>query len=338
MWLLKHGLQIDEDRKGKKVILISLQDLSYTEPPILIKGEPRDLPIPKTKPASSTTSSTTSLSTTPLSLREFLYENGASYIGESREPDVRHGKGKLVLSRNPLVSYEGSFSNNLYEGYGILRTEDIVYEGYFIQGKKNGLGKLTNKKTKVVYEGEWVNDIKEGNGKEIYSDGSVYIGNFTNNKKNSQGKLYLANGSVYEGEFLNDKINGEGVLRYCDNRVCYGTWKDNVLTGFGKLVCNENVYLGYFNNDRKNGLGINYFNKTKSVILGTWVDDMLEGLAIFASEDGQIKCWIMKKGKVERECCESDIMVTNECSRLKEFYKCLEEGGEIRNYPKIFYE
>ena len=31
-----------------------------------------------------------------------------------------------------------------------------------------------------MYEGDWVNDDREGNGKCIYEDGTYYIGEFKN--------------------------------------------------------------------------------------------------------------------------------------------------------------
>ena len=43
-----------------------------------------------------------------------------------------------------------------------------------------------------MYEGDFVNDKKEGNGKFIWKNGKYYIGEWKNNKKNGKEKIILA--------------------------------------------------------------------------------------------------------------------------------------------------
>ena len=53
----------------------------------------------------------------------------------------------------------------------------------------------------IIYEGDWIEDKKEGNGKEIYENGEYYIGQFKNGLRNGKGKLYYANGNIkYESD------------------------------------------------------------------------------------------------------------------------------------------
>ena len=61
----------------------------------------------------------------------------------------------------------------------------------------------------MTYEGSWVNDFKQGEGKQVMLNGNVYIGNFDNNMRHGHGKLTTAN-SVYTGEFVKDKKEGKG--------------------------------------------------------------------------------------------------------------------------------
>ena len=50
------------------------------------------------------------------------------------------------------------------------------YEGYWHNDKKQGNGKLINKKENSVYEGEFKNDLKDGIGKITYfKNGSFFI-------------------------------------------------------------------------------------------------------------------------------------------------------------------
>ncbi len=45
------------------------------------------------------------------------------------------------------------------------------------------------------------NDVKEGRGIYVFSDGSVRIGSWTNGKMNGPGVLYDCSGDVYQGSY-----------------------------------------------------------------------------------------------------------------------------------------
>src|SRR5690606_5774083 len=66
------------------------------------------------------------------------------------------------------------------------------------------------------YEGEFLNDKREGYGTFIYKIGTKYEGMFRNNKQHGYGKLVQCDGEVYIGEWKDGKINGNGV-RYHSN-------------------------------------------------------------------------------------------------------------------------
>jgi hypothetical protein len=53
----------------------------------------------------------------------------------------------------------------------------------------------------AVYEGDWKNDKKEGQGKCVYSNGDVYEVDWKNNFRDGYGKLIEKNGTVKEGRF-----------------------------------------------------------------------------------------------------------------------------------------
>ena len=60
----------------------------------------------------------------------------------------------------------------------------------------------------MIYEGEFVNNQYEGEGKYYYENGDIYIGNFKNGHFHGQGMIIRKDGSVrYEGEFVNDEQN-----------------------------------------------------------------------------------------------------------------------------------
>ncbi len=65
-----------------------------------------------------------------------------------------------------------------------------------------------------VYEGDFVNNEKSGQGKMHYKGVGIYIGQWTANKKQGNGKFTWDNGNEYSGAFSNDKANGKGVFKY----------------------------------------------------------------------------------------------------------------------------
>ena len=59
-----------------------------------------------------------------------------------------------------------------------------------------------------VYAGQWVNDIKHGDGTFKYADGDVYEGQFQEGKAHGRGK-YASKQSSYEGEWQRDLKHGQ---------------------------------------------------------------------------------------------------------------------------------
>ena len=84
-----------------------------------------------------------------------------------------------------------------------------MYEGQWANDYRNGNGKMTYRNGSV-YEGQWANDARNGNGKMDYRKGSVYEGQWANGDRNGNGKMVYKSGSYYEGEFKHDIRSGQG--------------------------------------------------------------------------------------------------------------------------------
>ena len=52
--------------------------------------------------------------------------------------------------------------------------------------------------------------IKHGKGVQIWPDGAKYEGEWRNNMAEGDGVFYHANGDVYTGRFFKDRANGYG--------------------------------------------------------------------------------------------------------------------------------
>ena len=62
-----------------------------------------------------------------------------------------------------------------------------------------------------IYEGEWVNDKRNGKGNQTLPNGEVYEGEFKDDKRHGKGKCQQADGDLYEGQYANNKKHGKGL-------------------------------------------------------------------------------------------------------------------------------
>ena len=101
-----------------------------------------------------------------------------------------------------------------------------IYEGNFINDLKEGKGEMEyNNGDK--YNGIWKDDKREGKGKLIYSNGDIYNGDWKNDKKEGKGTMEYYNGDTYEGNFINDLKEGNGIMKYKNGDEYNGEWKNN---------------------------------------------------------------------------------------------------------------
>ncbi|XP_052862863.1 alsin homolog [Anopheles cruzii] len=134
-----------------------------------------------------------------------------SYSGEFYQGNIT-GYGCMNRSVFGISTiYEGEFSNGKYDGYGRLKTTSnrsthyFRYQGYFKADKYSGFGTLAT--SSYTYNGEFVNDLKDGFGViEESLNGVKYIGMFMGDKKHGNGILVTTNGTYYAGFFANDVL------------------------------------------------------------------------------------------------------------------------------------
>lgn len=84
----------------------------------------------------------------------------------------------------------------------------------------------------VQYAGQFERDLKHGQGKFTYPDGSTYEGNFRNDKFDGYGTyLFAADNREYKGYWSNGKMEGGGELKYLnldENTKLSGLFKNNL--------------------------------------------------------------------------------------------------------------
>lgn len=262
-------------------------------------------------------------------------------------PTLLKNNPELLSSRNKLFHtkvtypdgsiYEGEFRNDKFNGNGILITKEFRYEGGFLNGKKNGKGKIeyiAEGQVYEKYEGNFINDYKDGYGIEILENGTCYKGNFSKGKKEGQGRMYLENGCEYIGEFNNDLIEGIGFFKWNKNKTYNGEWKNNCINGMGVFIDNDKKYIGYFINDKKNGIGANYFMIGDMYIVSKWKNDKREnGICLLYNKNREEEIAKIEGGSVQKPMSREDIInskieETNMYKELKNFYVENIESGK----------
>lgn len=96
-----------------------------------------------------------------------------------------HGFGKYTFDISNNYYYNGIWNEGLYNGNGTLNSAECIYKGNFNQGKKSGKGEISYKNDKIIKK---------------------YNGEFKNNLFNGQGEIWFINGEYYKGNFINSKI------------------------------------------------------------------------------------------------------------------------------------
>lgn len=252
------------------------------------------------------------------------YKNGLKYIGEIKNSSPM-GKG-ILYSKNGMI-VEGIFeglktigntivklkNGNVYEGEteetqitgkGKMKYIDgSLYEGQFLNGKKNGFGVLKqNVKEDTEIEGNFLNDVLNGEAVHKVSDGSKIYLIYTNGAKSEQGRRVYPNNSIYEG-LLNQKLNpsGKGKMTLFDGSLLEGTfgpegmygigtltkpagdvfssknWAKNKIEGEGEIkFANGDYFKGQFKNILQDGEGCLTIGQALKYT-GKWINGFLHG-------------------------------------------------------------
>ena len=273
-------------------------------------------------------------------------------LKEKRDFFLIEGNDNFIVDLFPSDNYNhlGSIFRGKEDGFGIqyFPEHNAKYVGNFINGrrvdlcyfedkskfytykgqvKKNftGLyGIYNNYEKKISYEGEWLNNRKDGIGIELYQDGSKYMGEHKNGMRQGLGTYNWSDGSMYEGEWKLNLMDGYGIYKFKDGIICSGFWASNKMNGFGKYIFpGVKCYIGFFKQDYKNGLGLIFWFKERKAFIGYWKDNKQDGLGKFINED-RIRYGNWKQGVRERRIEEY------------EFYNLLNEQNSPKNFLNYF--
>ena len=132
--------------------------------------------------------------------------------------------------------YKGEWSDGQANGHGIMTFPNMdKYDGDWENGMMNGFGKYScydEEKDAYTsfYEGDFVNDMKEGVGMMHFPDGSVYNGQWQANVRCGDGIIVFPNGKIFHGLWQQDKML-RGVLSLKNGDKYDGEFVDGLFDG-----------------------------------------------------------------------------------------------------------
>ena len=144
---------------------------------------------------------------------------------------------------------------------GVKNYPEGKYEGELVNNMREGKGKLyyinNEKYMGKIYIGEWKNDLRNGKGVETWNDGERFVGNFKNDKREGYGIYYYSNGDIYEGNYKNGKTEGFGVEYYSNGDKYEGRFKNGNKEGQGVYYFeNGNREISFYHNDETIGKSV----------------------------------------------------------------------------------
>ena len=148
---------------------------------------------------------------------------------------------KVKTSQERVVTYKDLLDKEVKPG------QNTVYDRFPF------VGPLHNEELSEIYEGQYLNCKKEGVGKVFYGkEDAYYYGTFHEDRRHGFGIVIKKNNSYIVGEWKDNKVWGNALYKRENGDYYEGQWYDNKKHGTGKeLVADEKIYLGkYINNEK----------------------------------------------------------------------------------------
>ena len=145
-----------------------------------------------------------------------------------------------------------------------VEIDEGMYQGETVAGIRQGGGRQiwSNRE----YIGQGYNNEISGFGRTKWRDGSSFTGFYRNFKKEGVGIYIWGDKNCYTGEWENDVMNGIGKYTYSDGREYFGEWKKGNMDGFGVFRwVDGRKYEGEWRNGKKHGVGITGYGSGKPV-------------------------------------------------------------------------
>jgi hypothetical protein len=182
----------------------------------------------------------------------------------------------------PNGVYVGDVVNGEPNGSGSLTLDNSDhFTGSFVAGVKQGSGRMEYASSGIVYEGEWRDNQRHGNGCLTWPTGDVYEGEWRHDCRHGHGTLRWANGDVFEGDWDENYRHGKGVIKFATDASALSNGVKQHATDASDVL----VYDGDFVDNERTGVArITYRNK--DVYEGQCLDSLRHGVYVDALRHG----------------------------------------------------
>jgi len=192
-----------------------------------------------------------------------------------------------------VETYEGTYCEAKRSGYGkYTYFNGDVFSGMWDEGTKKGYGEMVYAAPKEEGEGEEGAEGKKRGGKYFGNYGAITSADGVSgalsgdeNVRNGEGTFVYTNGDRYSGGWSKGKKAGQGTYFFKHDRTrLVGTWKDGKIETGKWIFPNGTYYIGKFENGKPNGVG-NWVFKNGHQLAGSYTQKKL-GEEEAAGEDG----------------------------------------------------
>lgn len=153
----------------------------------------------------------------------------------------------LIAFHPAAIAQDTCIKGDCENGYGELKCDcGYLYKGEFRNGKKT---RGTLYKEDLHYTGTFQHDMPWGEGAIYFADSSSYRGEFSGAAPHGFGKYYLPAGKMYKGMLIEGDFNGFGIKFQDSNNLSHyyaGTFDNDIKNGFGIEKAGDSITLGYY--------------------------------------------------------------------------------------------
>lgn len=148
-----------------------------------------------------------------------------------------------------LIKQQPNFTIKKYKKGNSLYRGQINAEGL-----RHGKGIMIYMDSNRLYEGDWANDIREGEGYEKFTNLNEYKGSYKNGKPCGKGTYWWRNGDFYDGQWYEGLRQGKGKWVNHTGEIYEGEWHKGQASGHGVMTWqNGDKYVGFWLNYKKHG-------------------------------------------------------------------------------------
>uniref|UniRef100_A0A7S0FG56 MORN repeat-containing protein n=1 Tax=Pyrodinium bahamense TaxID=73915 RepID=A0A7S0FG56_9DINO len=153
--------------------------------------------------------------------------------------DVTHPNYREVQCKEGVYRGQVQPGGTAFDGYGCLESNGSILVGYWREGRMHGdgsqswteLSESEDQPRRCRYVGQFLEGAFSGHGRMQWQHPRgpmVYEGQYRNDKKHGEGRFTWPSGKAYEGQWASGQRHGVGVDVNPGGAKCLGIWEDNV--------------------------------------------------------------------------------------------------------------